>query len=395
MKIVILNNDFRVYWKGRLIYLRDYLGAENIQLNAIELFGKGSPYEFDTFNSNNSWWACLYPDKAAGDMPGGQLKAKLFAALDKISPDVVIGPSIVFFAGALGISWAKKNKKKFIMFDDARPTQVKRNAVVQWVKNLITSHADGFWLPSKSYDAAYAHFKQQGVHFFYGFACIDNKLFMADRGAEAARKTIICVARQVPIKNIDGLLNAWYVVEQQHTGYELQIVGSGPEVHNLHQQKIRLGLKTAQFIDAVDNNKLPQHFAGAEAFILPSFSETWGLVVNEAMAAGLPVLLSRTVNAANDLLIEGENGFSFDAFDTPDMASTILKYIYLDKAGKKLMSKRSLAIIDNMSYEKMGEQLTEGLTLITNRPYKKPGIIADAIISVWHGRYNTSGWDKL
>lgn len=395
MKVVILNNDFRVYWKGRLVYLRTYLATQGIELNAIELFGKGSPYAFDTVDSAHSWWSCLYLDKSAGDIQKQELKRDLFAQLDKLVPDVIIGPSIVFFAGALGIAWAKTNKKKFIMFDDARPAQVKRNAVVQWVKNLITSRADALWLPAKSYDTDYAVFKAQGVHFFYGFACIDNDLFKTDRATRIADKTIICVARLVPIKNLHGLLHAWYDIEKQDTGYRLMIIGNGPEEELLKDDVRRMGLASVLFVDAVGNDELPAYFGRAEAFILPSFSETWGLVVNEAMASGLPVLLSRAVNAANDLLIEGVNGFGFDAFDIKDIATVILRYINLPGDEKRLMGEKSLEIIDNMNYQKMGRQLKDTLRHITGKPYKKPGLVAAVIISRWHGRYNTAGWDKL
>jgi glycosyltransferase involved in cell wall biosynthesis len=395
LKIVILNNDFRVYWKGRLLYLRNYLATQNTRLNAIELFGKGSPYAFDTVTDSHNWWQCIYPDKSAAEIDKHELKRDLFSRLDELDADVIIGPSIVFYAGALGIAWAKKRKKRFIMFDDARPLQVKRNAVVQWIKNLITSQADAFWLPSASYDTDHAVFKARGLHFFYGFACIDNDMFKAGSLAKHDAKAVICVARLVPIKNIGGLLHAWKIVEQQNTGYRLLIVGNGPEEELLKQQAQSLNLQTVTFNDAVDNNALPAYFGSAEAFVLASFSETWGLVVNEAMAAGLPVLLSKTVNAANDLLKEGVNGFGFDAFDTNDIAQTIIKYTSLSGPAKAAMSASSLAIINGMSYEKMGRQLVDALTFITARPYHKPGLVANAIISRWHGRYNTGGWDKL
>jgi glycosyltransferase involved in cell wall biosynthesis len=229
LKVVILNNDFRAYWKGRLIYLHQSMAAQGVSIFAVELFGKGSPYAFDTVNAGNDWWSCLFPDKSADDLPKEEIKKGIFSALDKINADVIIAPSIVFYAGALGIAWAKKRGRKFVMFDDARPVQVKRNFVVQWVKNLITSQADAFWLPTKSYDSAYANFKQQGLHYFYGFACINNDLFRRNPSLPPAGKTIICVARLVSYKKYDGLLAAWQMVEQQNTNYRLLIVGDGPE----------------------------------------------------------------------------------------------------------------------------------------------------------------------
>ena len=113
MKVVLLNNDLRVYWKGRLVYLRNFLGSKKINLYAIELFGKGSPYSFDDYDNEEKWWTCMFPQNSAGELSKEDIRKGVFSTLDKINPDVVIASSIVFFAGALGIRWAKKNKKKF------------------------------------------------------------------------------------------------------------------------------------------------------------------------------------------------------------------------------------------------------------------------------------------
>jgi glycosyltransferase involved in cell wall biosynthesis len=395
LKVAVLNNDFRVYWKGRLHYLHRFLSTQNTDLYAVELFGKGSPYSFDTVSAEQHWWRCLFPEHSAADLTKQEIKKAIFAALDHLQPDVVIGPSIVFYAGALGIAWAKQNKKRFIMFDDAKPAQVKRNLIVQTVKDLITAQIDGLWLPSKIYDSAYAKFNNNSTLFFYGFSAIDNKLFKQHTPATYDKNVIICVARLVPIKNLNNLLRAWQKVEPENTGYQLKIVGDGPEEEQLKRLAAELALSSVEFVAAVSNNELPATLALADAFVLPSLSETWGLVVNEAMAAGLPVLLSNNVNAAGDLLKEGENGYGFDPYKVDEITTAILRYINLDKENKQRLSQQSLAIIDKMSYEQMGEQLLNAITVITAKPYNKPGLIAGLIINLWHGRYNTSGWDKL
>ena len=384
-----------MYWKGRLHYLHRFLATENTELFAIELFGKGSPYAFDTVNDKQPWWTCLFPGHSAADLSKQQIKQSIFAALDRLQPDVVIGPSIVFYAGALGIAWARQNKKRFVMFDDARPAQFKRNVVVQTVKDLITAQVDALWLPSKSYEADYAKFENNSTLFFYGFSSIDNRLFSPAGPAIPGNKIIVCVARLVPVKNLDNLLRAWQVVELQHTGYKLRIIGNGPEDAKLKQLQDELQLSTVAFVDSVNNEELPAQLNQADAFILPSLSETWGLVVNEAMAAGLPVLLSRNVNAANDLLKEGLNGYTFDPYDIAEIANAILKYIKLGDEAKQQMSGNSLALINGMSYENMGVKLLEALRNIMGKPYKEPGIIAGTLVKLWHGRYNTSAWDKL
>ncbi|MFA6087906.1 glycosyltransferase family 4 protein [Mucilaginibacter sp.] len=395
MKIVILNNDFRVYWKSRLLFLHQYLAAQNIDMYAIELFGKGSPYAFDTVNNTQSWWTCLLPHHGSADLSKFDIRKALYTALDDLQPDIIIGPSIVFFPGALGISWAKRNNKKFIMFDDAKPSQVKRNFIVQWVKDLITSQVDSLWLPSKSYNHEYAYFHKKGIPFFYGFSCIDNDFFNSSVSYQPESKTIICVARLVPIKNIDNLLRAWQLIERQNTGYHLIIVGNGPQGMYLKKLSSDLGVKTVEFIDAVDNKALPAYYQRSGAFVLPSLSETWGLVVNEAMAAGLPVLLSARINAAADLLQEGINGFGFDPVDVNAIYNAILRYINTDGLSKAAMSTASLKFIDAFSFKRMGEQLVDELNQLYVKPYTSPGIIAATIINLWYGRYNTAGWDKI
>jgi len=175
----------------------------------------------------------------------------------------------------------------------------------------------------------------------------------------------------------------------------LLIVGSGPEHDHLTTLTADLQLQNVEFKGFIDNDATPELYFNADAFILPSFSETWGLVVNEAMAAGLPVLLSKGINAATVLLKEGENGFSFDPLNTDEITSAILKFINTSPEEKSAMSAASLNIINEMSYLKMGTRLVEGLKVIDRQKYKRPGLLARLFINKWSGQYNRSGWDKL
>jgi len=395
LKIAILNNDFRVYWKGRLIYLYQYLSELNNEVSAIELFGKGSAYTFDHYNNKENWWTCLFPDNEADDLSDYDIKQKLFEALNKINPDVIIAPSIVFYAGALGLQWAKRHKKKFIMFDDAKPSQFKRNPVVQWVKDLIAEQSDALWLPSNDFDEEYARFIQKKVLVFYGFSCIDNNLFKSDKVNSFKNNRIICVSRLVPKKNISLLLKSWQQVEVSAPEYKLTIVGTGPEMDDLINLSKSLSLHQVEFLGAVNNTDLPSYYHASDAFIFPSLSEPWGLVVNEAMAAGLPVLLSRKVNACLSLLKEDINGYSFDPDSTDQITKAILKYISLGAESKKSMSVKSLEIISDMSYGKMGLQLTEALNKITLSKFKSPGLLAGLMVNLWNGKYDTSAWDVI
>lgn len=395
MKVLILHNDFRVYWKGRLTYLKEFLNSKNIDFYAIELFGKGSPYIFDRYDNVEKWWSCLFPEQSFSELSVVKLKKALFEKLDEINPDIVIAGSIVFFSGALGIRWAKNHKKKFIMFDDAKPSQIKRNFLVQGIKDLITRQIDAIWLPSKDYDREYARLDKKDITFFHGYNCINNELFKYKSNREISGKVIICVARLVPIKNLDNLLRAWRLIESKKTGYKLVIIGDGPEFEHLNQLKSNLKLESVVFLGAVNNTDIPTYFYNASAFILPSLSESWGLVVNEALAAGLPVLISNRINARYSLLQDGINGYSFNPLSVSEMTDKIANLISLDTDARMEMSKKSLEIIDEMSYENMGNELLASLKKIVHKKHRKLSFFAWFAINLWHGKYNTSGWDKL
>lgn len=390
-----MHNDFRVYWKGRLAYLKDFLNSKNIDFYAIELFGKGSPYIFDRYDNVEKWWSCLFPEQSFNELSVVKLKNALNDKLDEINPDVVIAGSIVFFSGALGIRWAKNHEKKFIMFDDAKPSQIRRNFLVQGIKDLITKQIDAIWLPSKDYDREYAHLDKKDIVFFHGYNCINNELFKYKSNREISGKVIVCVARLVPIKNLDNLLRAWRLIESKKTDYKLVIIGDGPEFGHLNLLKSNLKLQTVVFLGAVNNTDIPTYFYNASAFILPSLSESWGLVVNEALAAGLPVLISNRINARNSLLKDGINGYSFNPLSITEMTDKITKLISLDADARMEMSKKSLEIIDEMSYENMGNELLIALKKIVHKKHRKLSFFAWFAINLWHGKYNTSGWDKL
>jgi glycosyltransferase involved in cell wall biosynthesis len=394
VKVLILNNDLRVYWKRRILFLHKYLADNDIDFFAVELFGKGSPYSFDPYNNAENWWSCLFPNNDFTELSKKEISKKIFDKLDDINPDIIIGGSIVFFSGAIGLRWARQRKKKFIMFDDGKPADIKRNKVVQFVKDSLIKQADALWLPSADYDAEYPYIDQKNTLLFHGFNCIDNDQFKFNDNKTVDHNNIICIARLVPIKNMEGLLSAWKIVESR-SDYKLNIIGNGPLFKPLNELAKSLGLNNVSFLGSVNNDELPGYLYNADCFILASFSESWGLVVNEAMAAGLPLLLSNKINAGHALLKTGINGYSFNPNNTDDIAENILKFINLDKGIKKAMSDNSLKTINTMNYENMGEKLLNALQKLKSKKNKQPDFLTSMFIKMWDGNYNTSGWDKL
>ena len=118
---------------------------------------------------------------------------------------------------------------------------------------------------------------------------------------------------------------------------------------NLHDHVQMPGFK--QYPD------LPAYYGLANAFIHASTTEQWGLVVNEAMASGLPVLVSNRCGCATDLVQDGVNGFTFDPYNIEEMAQLMLKLSTLNPSQLSTMCAASQRIISNLGPERFAQGL--------------------------------------
>jgi glycosyltransferase involved in cell wall biosynthesis len=103
-------------------------------------------------------------------------------------------------------------------------------------------------------------------------------------------------------------------------------------------------------------DELPAYYAFADLFVHASRVEQWGLVVNEAMACGLPVVVSRRCGCVPELVREGVNGYSFDP-DYPDQLAELLAALADDVERRTLMGKASSTVIADWSPRKFAEAL--------------------------------------
>jgi glycosyltransferase involved in cell wall biosynthesis len=108
--------------------------------------------------------------------------------------------------------------------------------------------------------------------------------------------------------------------------WQLVLLGDGPLLSSLRSQVSSLGLQHSVLLPGFKQYpELPAYYAHAGAFIHASTTEQWGLVVNEAMASGLPVLVSNRCGCASDLVQEGVNGFTFDPYDVEQLAQLMFQ----------------------------------------------------------------------
>ncbi|HXA52021.1 MAG TPA: glycosyltransferase, partial [Candidatus Acidoferrum sp.] len=154
-----------------------------------------------------------------------------------------------------------------------------------------------------------------------------------------------------PEKNIDGLIRAYAAYREAGGGAALVIVGDGPERAALQRMAEESQYAEDIHFEGMKNaEEIAVYYAFANCFVLPSVREPWGLVVNEAMAAGLPVIVSRRCGCAEDLVIHNRNGYVFDPEDLDHLRAAMLSF---DRHPEKtaLMGMQSREIIGGYSPE--------------------------------------------
>jgi glycosyltransferase involved in cell wall biosynthesis len=154
--------------------------------------------------------------------------------------------------------------------------------------------------------------------------------------------------------------------------WDLTIAGDGPLYGAIARRVAELSLtEHVYLVGRKAYDELPALYASADAFVFPSLSETWGLVVNEAMAAGLPVLVSKGIGCHPDLVWEGINGHVFDPADTAQLAT--LLYEIASTPNRLAMGDASLRIIRDWDLNRFSSGLIEAaVAAYSSRSHKKP-----------------------
>lgn len=233
--------------------------------------------------------------------------------------------------------------------------------------------------------AYFRHFGVSERKLFRAPYCVDNEHFrtgekrreekrqyLRDRlGVGKDTTLFISVAKFIPKKCPLDLLQAFsWLVTKENPDAHLLFVGDGPKRGDLENKIKTSGLEDSVTLAGfVNQSRLPDFYAGADALVLPSGPmETWGLVVNEAMAAGLPVIVSDAVGCSPDLVIEGENGLIFPYRDTTALADQMGRFVRLSREEQRAWGKRSEEVVDNFSPKTVAEALSEALETVVPTP---------------------------
>ncbi len=186
---------------------------------------------------------------------------------------------------------------------------------------------------------------------------------------EPGRPVILFASKLQTRKHCDHLLQAFLTLSPPcKTCPEpyLVIVGDGEELSSLKEAATRSGNTSIRFAGFRNQRELPRFFDLATVFVLPSRHEPWGLIINEAMASGLPVIVSDQVGCHVDLVQDGENGHVYPFGDIAALASALRSALRPGVAT--CLGQRSREIIAGWTFEADLDGLKRALTALTRIP---------------------------
>jgi glycosyltransferase involved in cell wall biosynthesis len=226
----------------------------------------------------------------------------------------------------------------------------------------------------------WAHYFGEEMPQFSMPYAVDNAYFARRAGAadlEALRRefnlaperpVILFASKLQPRKHADHLLEAYVRLCARGSGRQpyLLMAGDGEQRSELEARARELALDGVRFAGFRNQSELPGLFALADVFVLPSRHEPWGLIVNEAMAAGCAVVVSDEVGASADLVTDGVDGFVFPAGDIGAL-SAALERVLANPGQARAMGEAARRRIASWDFEADVRGLREALAQVTRK----------------------------
>jgi len=211
-----------------------------------------------------------------------------------------------------------QKKPYILLFDGVNPERISRkeNFLKFWWKKFLTQKCFG-WLGNGIVGKEYAkklglkeeqifnQFLTVDIEYFRNFKESAEKIrcdFRVDRGIDEKAFLIIYSGRLIKHKGIQDLIQACKIVKQRNPQKKIELVIAGHGVYEPFLREKAAETSEVHFIGNVEYKDIHKVYYSADLLVLPSYNDPWGLVINEALACGTPVIASSACGAVKDLL---------------------------------------------------------------------------------------------
>ena len=390
MRVAVVFDNLGPYHMARLGG-----AAGSMDMLAVEVAATSREYGWKASDVPDDVQRVRLLDDATGRSDWRLLSAAYVDRVAQWKPDAIALPGWSSPAALVGARWAAGCGRPAIVMSETNASDFPRHVTAELVKRrvvaLFQAGLCGGTL-AKSYLAELG-FPQDRI--FTGYDVVDNAYFSisSSKAREAGGlpasidpawrgRYFLASARFVPKKNLPFLLEAFarYRRATGASAWPLVLLGDGPMRGELENRRGALGLETLVVMPGFTHyDELPLYYGNAGVFIHASTTEQWGLVVNEAMASGLPVLVSERCGCAPDLVASGRNGHTFDPHDAGGLAG-LMSELASEGYDRAAAGKASQAIIAGWSPQTFAEGLRRAASAALEAPRRRANALDKSLL---------------
>lgn len=355
MKLAVLFDNFGPYHVARL-----NAAADVAEVLGVEFAAESGEYAWTRGTARGGFRrSTLFDQRPSARYPVRLLMSRLEAVLGEFGPDAVAVPGWSGRLAFAGLSWCLRNNVPAIAMSESTADDQARQGWREAIKRRCVAACDAGLAGGEPQRDYLVQLGMPAERVFLGYDAVDNDYFA--HGAEAARRCaaqrraelglpdrfFLASARFVEKKNLPGLLGAYAEYRAKAAApWELVLLGDGELRGVLEQVRDALGMREFVHMPGFKQyDELPSYYGLASAFVHASTVEQWGLVVNEALASGLPALVSRRCGCASTLVREGVNGFTFDPQNSDEMTECLCRVSEMPEPKRDQLGLASQAIV--------------------------------------------------
>jgi len=320
-----------------------------------------------------------YPAKA-------QLQRAFWSALEQADPDVVAVNGWNNFGSLVAADCCVRRGIPMVVMSESARQDEPRTWWKEMIKRRIVALYSAALVGGQRHIEYLVELGMPRDRIFTGYDVVDNDYF-ARRTLEIRNSKFeirkqyglpenyfLASARFIEKKNLPTLIRAYAAYRQKSEAsgnppWDVVLLGDGPLREALKSQLSTLNLhRHVRLPGFKQYDELPVYYALAKAFVHASTTEQWGLVVNEAIASGLPVIVSNRCGCVPEL-VQG-NGFTFEPTDEHELVSRLLHMASLSDDERRRLGDASYRIAAKFAPERFGEGLEEAAQLALNQPRK-------------------------
>jgi len=184
--------------------------------------------------------------------------------------------------------------------------------------------------------------------------------YNSNRQGSADEPHFLYVGRLSPEKGLDDLFQAFCAIYKSYPKARLDLVGSGPLTEQLKNRVAALAMGDAiSFLGTKSLDDIAELFFKCTGLVLPSHSEPWGLVINESLSYGCPVVVSSACGCVPNLVLDGVTGYSFEVGNVDALHEALVALMRLS-ADRQTVARNCLKVISNYTPERSATQILDG-----------------------------------